>query len=213
MANLKKFFLKQQQKIADLAGQNCNIVRPAYGSAANTETTVASNVKIKVEVAQAKLSQSPYTSVTYYTIFGKRSLFQAGDIIIPDEPGSTTPPVTVVSYSPLEECMGVATSRIGKICYTDGSLSSSDMYTNVRFDWVGPGFPLSPGIDYIKDLLAVPSKKAVLFTRTNLQSQNNLSNMSGLRLVETDGISEVRWIIKVVDVVNNITILTLSQEY
>lgn len=211
MANLKRYFLRQQQKIAELAGQTCEIYRPSYSTVANTETLVAST-KIKVEVSQARLSQSPYTSVTYYTIFGNRSLFQAGDIIVPTESGSTTPPVTVVSYSPIEECMGVAMSRVGKIAYTSGSISSSNMYTNVRFDWVGPGFPLSPGLDYLNDILTVPSKKAVLYTRTNLQAQNNTAEMSGLRLIESDGINEIRWIIRVVDVVNNLTILTLSQE-
>lgn len=213
MANLKKFFLKQQQKIAYLVGQNCSIVRPNYGSTANTESTVISNVKIKLEVAQAKLSQAPYTSVSYYTVFGKRSLFQAGDVIIPNEPGSTTPPVTIISYSPVEECIGVATSRVGKICYTSGNYSSEDIYTNVRFDWVGSGFPMAPGLDYIKDLLAVPSKKVVLYTRQNIKAQNLAADIAGLRFVETDGTQEVRWIIKVADVINNITILTLSQEY
>jgi hypothetical protein len=210
MPNLRKVFDKYNKKIAQLAGQNFALKRPDYSVVDNTPATVLSSVKFKVEVAPPRLSQETFINVSYYTIFGDRKLLRAGDILFPLETTeSTTPPVTVLNFSPIEECMGFRTSRVGKLTYD----IDTNVYTTVYFDWVGSGYPGSSFQETLSGALAIPTKKAVLFTRTSIKPQSNSNEVQGMRLIETDGTTEVRWVVKLVDQIGNLTQLTLEQEH
>lgn len=207
--SLNDSFLFYETVIAKIAGQSCNILRPNYAVEDNLPVSHLSNTKIKMEpVAGAKLAHATFPNVALYTIFGDRSKFQTGDIIQPNGSGSTTPPVTVLSYSPLEECIGFSTSRLGRLC----SDLNTDLFLNVYFDWVSAGFPASTLPENLAGALGIPSKKAVLFSRPGFLPQN-LQDSHGYRLVEVDGTREVRWVIKLIDVIGSLTQLTLEEDH
>lgn len=211
MVSLRSTFDKYQKKLASISGQTVNILRPNYSTIVNTNTTVYTSIKLKMEVTTPKLVQGKFTNVEYYAVFGDRNKFQPGDIIVPTESTSSTPPVTVLHYSPLEEAIGFRTSRIGKI--TQSYVSPYDpVYENVYFDWVGTGYPGSIFGQELAGALGTPTKKIVLYTRTNIKPQSNTDEVQGMRFVESDGTTEIRWVIKLVDQIGNITQLTLEPD-
>lgn len=195
--------------IGKIAGQACNILRPNYSSSDNLPVSHLSNTKIKMEPGnRARLAHFSFPNVLLYTVFGDRSHFRPGDIIQPTGSDSTTPLVTILSYSPLEECIGFSTSRLGRICSDLGH----DLFVNVRFEWVSSGFPASTMPENLAGALSIPIKKAVFFTRPGFTPQT-LEDSHGYRLVEVDGTREVRWVIKLIDVIGNLTQITLEEDH
>lgn len=208
MSNLYNLFHKYNKTIARIAGQPVTVKRPNYSVVNNTPATITS-IKLKVEKATAVgLAMPRFTNAEYYAIFGDRTKFLPGDIIFPTDPNSSTPPVTVIHYSPLEECIGVRTSRIGKIT----EAIDDTVYENVYFDWIGVGYPGSSYGEQLAGSLGIPTKKALLYTRTNIQPHSNPDEIQGMRLIETDGTVEVRWRVKLVDQIGPLTQFTVEPD-
>lgn len=209
--NLNKIFLKYEKRIAMLSGQRCNIYRPNYSAIDNAlGSPIYSNVKVKMEVTSPRFAMWSFTNNILYTIFCDRKLIQPGDVIVPIE-GHSTPPVTVLNMSPLEECVGFSSAREARISLT--VLTADDIYRHVRFEFVpSTAFPGSGLREAMENQFLVPSKKVVLFSRDNLKSSEVDWEVQGVRFIETDGETETRYIIKLVESIGNLVQLTLSQE-
>lgn len=218
---LRKLFNKYQTRLGELGGQECSIYRPDYTVVDNSlGSPLNTNKKYKVEIAGPRFAQRSFTNVAYVAIFGNRNLIQAGDVIVPTESGSSTPALTVLNISPIEEAVGFFTERIGKITLNTTD-PTKDIYTNIRYQWVsGSGFPGSAFTDQLRASLAVPIQKVVLYSRDNISPENVDYEVQGMYFVETDGSfspdaneTQRRWIIKLVEKVGNLTQLTLEQDH
>lgn len=186
-----------QIQLGETFGQAFNIVRPNYGQVDNTPALIGT-INAKVEKTTIKLAQPATANMDGYAVFGNRALFVPGDILIPTQANSSTPAVTILSYSDGEECVSVRTSRVGKIS-TDVTNASKDIYTNVYYDWVGQGFTFPPNYESLEGALNRTTKRVMLWTRTNIQQQNSVRDVQGLHFVETDGTEPVYWTVKLVD--------------
>ncbi len=218
-SKLRKIFNKFQTQVGRLGGQKCNIYRPDYSVVDNAlGSPLYSGVKIKVEVTRPRYSQFAFTNVAYVAIFGNRNLFTAGDVIVPTEAGSTTPAVTVINISPMEEAVGIFTPRSGRLMLNVGFDSAMDtgtyIYKNVKYQWVsGSGFPGSSFTNNLAGALAIPTQKIVLFTRDNISPQNTSYEVQGVHFIEDDGAYLRKWVVKLVEVSGNLTQLTLEQDH
>lgn len=204
-----KSFYWMQVQLGIMFGQPCAIQRPDYTQIDGTPATIVPSIRIKVEPTNAKLTQARFLNADYYAVFGNRALFQPGDLIVPLGPMSNTPPVTIVSYSPNEECTGIRSQRVGSIYQ---NMDYPAVYTSVRFDFVGEGFPGSSLEQNLSGALSIPTKKAVLWARPNLRPEDNTSDIVGMRLVEEDGSNPIAWIIKQIDLIGPLAFLTLEEE-
>ena len=202
------FFNDFVQLAGELSGQPVRVERPDYETPNYSEGEIIAPRKIyKVERTTNRLAQPTYTNLELYAVFGDRSLIQAGDVLIPLDPKSTTPIVTLVNISDQEECLGFRTNRIGAI-----RNGTKDLFTNVRFDFVGEGFPASPLEREIKTSLEIPTKKINIFTRD--LDKNNLNEVydnEGLLFIETDIEEQTRWRIETVDEIGNLMVLICKE--
>jgi hypothetical protein len=178
--SVESYYLKASRFIGLRYGQQCNVYRPPLGATVDQTPTLIYSGKIKVEISTSRLSQALGSGIEHYTIFGRRDLFQKGDIIVPTGgSNTTTPPVTIASYSPLEECIGFKTSRIGAI-----KNGTDNVFTNIYFDFVmDSNYPGSALNKELKDSLGVPSLQAIMFNRT---LHTSTRDEEGLILYETD---------------------------
>jgi hypothetical protein len=150
---------------------------------------------------------------TYFTITGNRFNFQPGDILVPVD--SEFPPITVLNYDYNMPCIGFRSSRIANVNLSyssDGTQNS--VYTNVYFDWCAPTSPTGGLIDQLSEALGVSNKKVVMWTRINLQPQNNDALVSGWRIQEIDGLNAInlqpRWVVKSLTQQGNLTIFNID---
>lgn len=208
MPNLFNLFEDGHKKIAKIAGQQVYILRPNYTIQDNTPVFL-NNIKLKAEKATAvSLVMPRFTNGEYFALFGDRSKFQPGDLIFPQDGTSSTPKMTVIQYSPLEEAIAIRTSRICKLTRA----IDDPIYENVYFDWIGQGYPGSSYGEQLAGALGIPTKKAILYTREGIQPQNNTYDIQGIRLIETDGDVQIRWKVKLVDQIGNLTQLTVEPD-
>lgn len=208
MSSLYSLFANAHKKIALLAGQDITVSRPNYNIVDNVPTTITS-IKLKAEKATALgLAMPRFTHAEYYALFGDRGKFQPGDLLIPTNSQSSTPIMTVVNYSPMEEAIAVMTSRICKLTKSIDDI----VYDNVYFDWIGTGYPGSSYGEQLAGALGIPTKKALLFTRQGIQPQMNEYEIQGMRLIESDGDVDIRWKVKLVDQIGNLTQLTVEPD-
>lgn len=197
MSETVGLFNDLQIQLGEVFGQSFNIVRPNYSIVNNTPASVGA-INAKIEKTTVKLAQPATANLDAYAVFANRSLFAPGDILVPTQANSSTPTVTILSYSDGEECVAFRSSRVGKIS-TDVTDSSKDLYTNVYYDWVGQGFTFPPNYESLEGGLNRTTKRVMLWTRPNIQQQNSVREVQGLHFVETDGTQPVYWTIKLVD--------------
>lgn len=216
---LRKIFNTYQTKLGQLGGQKCDIYRPDYTIVDNAlGTAIHTGIKIKAEVTRPRLAQFSFGNVKCVAIFGNRNLFRVGDVIVPTESGSSTPAITVISVSPMEEAIGILSFRVGRIMLNVGTDTDMDtgtfVYKNVRYQWVtDSGFPGSTFSQNLSGALSIPTQKMVFFSRENTSPQNTEYEVQGLHFVEDDGDFKRKWVVKLVEVDGNLTQFTLEQDH
>ena len=202
---------------ADSFGQLFNIYRPNPASVDQTPTLIGSNIILFVKPGGGSFAIPRLGGVNYFTVTGNRSNFLPGDILIPTNPNSEVPIVTVLNYDINVPCVAFRTARKGNIVY---SLNAGDtVYTNVYFDFVTVTTPESGLIDQLSDALSVPNTKIVCWTRPNIQPQNTTNpstgvatDINGMRMIVTDGANNPRYVFKSCTQIGNITIFGVLQE-
>lgn len=200
---LNSVYLKYQQKAGELGGQLVSIKRPDYTATDQTPVLRFNSKRMKVERSGPRFAQPGYADVEYYCIFGDRNTFRSGDMLFP-KAGSSTPPVTILNFSPIEECVGF---RTGRICKIVNGLNE-DVFTNVYFDFIGESFPGAELDREVRSSLKIPSTRAVLWKR---DFQTTTRNAEGLMLIEIDGLTETRWLIQQTDATGNMVVLFLKR--
>lgn len=202
--NLRNIFHNYNVYLAEIAGQNFSVRRPDYTITNGTPTVVHTQKKFKCEKTGPRLGQPGYSGVEYYAIFGNRNLFSPGDLLVPLESTSSTPIVTVLSYSPLEECVGFRTSRLGEI-----RNGTTVIYSNVYFDFISSSaFPGAQLNREVESSLEIPSKKITIYKR-NLATLTRQDE--GLLFVEMDTDEKKRWKIEQIDDVGNMSVLIVKE--
>lgn len=194
-------YLKWQQRAGEWGGQLMTLKRPDYTVQDQEPATTHTGIRMKVERTGPNFAISGYVGIEYYAIFGNRDLFQTGDMIFSS---SSTPPVTILNLSPIEECVGFKTERKGKIMNGEELL-----YDNVYFDFIGVGYPGSELDREMRASLDIPSVKVVLHARELVTSTRNAE---GLMLVQTDGIPGLRWRIRQIDQSGDLYVLHLKED-
>ncbi len=210
MANLtERAYNDYNKEIGRQFGQKFNIYRPPLGTTIDqTPTLVYSNKMFKVEKTGPILAQPGIYNLEYYAVFGDFSLLQKGDILVPQQDDSDTPVITFVSKSPSEGARGFRTSRICKI--GTSKYDSDVVYSNVRFDFIPIGFPRSQFDELLPGAGADPIMGAILYARPNIQTyiaapnNNQPYDVLGMYLTETDGTNEIRWVVRLIEVIGNI---------
>lgn len=204
MSALSKFN-QGRELLAKIAGQRCTVSTPDY-TAQDQTPVLQRTVKLKYETTGPRLAQVKAPNVEWYTIFGRLSYFQAGDVIqaVADR-YTTSPRITVLNYSPFEEVISFKTSRTGNI------LNGRNLvYENVYFEIIaGSLYPGSPFEREMKSSLGVPSTQAVMYMRDLTTATRDAE---GLYLVETDVSPEVTWVIQQVNPFGNMLQLILQRD-
>lgn len=203
MPNFNQFnnlYLKWQQKAGEWSGQLMTIKRPNYTIVDQEPSTLFTGIRMKVERTGPNFAISGYIGAEYYAVFGDRKLFQPGDMIFSS---TSTPPVTVLNYSPIEECVAIKTEHKGKIMNGEELI-----YNNIYFDFIGVGYPGSELDREMRASLDIPSVRVIMHSR---QLQTSLRNAEGLMLVQTDGIENLRWMIRQIDQSGDLYVLHLKQ--
>lgn len=207
-SHLNTLYLKGQPIIAEYFGQVCSTGRPDYSVVDNTPVTVITQRKLKLEKVNRLLVHPDVRLVEFYASIGKRSGMSPGDIIFPSnlpfEGGSTTPPITIVNISPVEDVIGIRTDRVCSI-----SNGSTEIFTNVRYSVIGNLFTEGPIAN--RNQLAtsdVPTRRIVMY-------QRNLANLTrdseGLIITETDSVEQSRWNVLQADLVGNVEVILLDK--
>lgn len=205
MPNLRNIQQYYNLKIAALAGQQFTLGRPDYAVADNTPATVTSPILYKVEKTGTSLPQPKGPAMEAYAVFGDRNKIRCGDVLIPLESTLNTPVVTVLNISPVEECNGFRTDRLGEI-----RNGEEVIFSNVYFDFApGSAFPGRPLLDNLQDSLNIPDIKVNMFKRDLSTSTRNLE---GLMLVEMDTNAEYRWRIKAMSLTGSLMQLVLEED-
>lgn len=200
-----KKYDRGRKHLASIIGQRVTVSRPDYTAVDQTPVLVR-NILAKVETCTPRYSQSKIPNCEYYAFFGDILPVESGDVItvVPGQK-STTPTVTIESFSPGEECVGIKTTRVGSI-----RNGTEDVYTNVRFDFLpGSNYPGSPLQRQLQNELGVPSTTVVMYFR---DLATNTRDAEGLFLVETDVSPEVRWRIEQVNRYNNVMQMVLERD-
>jgi hypothetical protein len=216
MSQLPTLFNYAYQQAANIFGQQFAVYRPPQGLTIDqTPTLVNWGVPLSVRMGGGRFAVPNFGGVQYFTITGDRSSFLPGDVLVPLASGTTQiPTITVLNYSDNFPAVGFRTSRVGYISYTidAGNL----IYTNVYFDWLTmPTIPGAGDTDLLSGALGVPTKRLALWTRPNIQEQNNTTSsgaIQGMRILPTDGLVPNRYTIKAVTNIGNLTIFTVDEE-
>lgn len=204
MSNLYSVFETWQAQIGKIAGQKFNILRPDYTIVDNTPVTRFIGRKYKVEKTGSKLAQPSLPGLEYYVVFGNRDLFQPGDILQRTQSNSSTPDVTILSYSPIEECIAFRTSRTGTL-----KSGQTDVYTNIKFEFVNRASFLSTPLDpRVEAALGIPGNNAVMWRRELITATRD---GEGLVLYETDKAVQRRWTVVNASELGDLMILTLNE--
>lgn len=203
LGHQEKRFLRSQIELAKRYGQRFGLYRPNY-SAVDNSLVFVQNIKLKAEKTGPRLTQGEVARAEYYAVFGNYLKLQKGDVLVPIESHTTTPKLTIISYSRFEETVAVRLNRTGAI-YRD--LQDPPVYTNVLFDWIADsGFPGSTLAENIAGSLAIPTRKMITYTRDNIRPEMYLNGeVQGMYFVETDGNGTVTWDIKLVENIGNTT--------
>lgn len=188
-----------------------NIYRPNFNVVDQTPALLGS-FPLTVTPGGSKYAIPNLAGVMYFTITGNRSNFLPGDIIIPVNSNSEIPPITILNYDQNLPCIGFRTSRIMNIVYT---LNAGDVvYTNVYCDFASQTTERSGLIEDLSGALDISNTKIVLWSRTNIQPQNNIlgSEIAGMKVVSADGINKIRFTVQDTTVVGNLQLFQVDQE-
>lgn len=212
---IKKAYDDYNKEIGRLFGQTISIYRPPLSTTVDqTPTLIASNVSYKVEKVGAILSQPGLYNMEFYAIFGDFSAIQKGDLLVPTDPESDTPVVTVISKSPGEGTRGIRTNRTCRLVkHIDSDTNVEDViYSNVRFEFLPTAYQRTQFDDMAVAAGASPTISVVLFSLPNMQMNKVLYDIEGVRLIENDGTTNVRWVVKLIEEIGNVMHLTLTQD-
>lgn len=204
MSRESNLFDKEMKKVGRIMGVSCAVYRPDYTAADQTGTLALSD-KFRMDTQALRYLEPAFPGVYAFEIFGDRKNVQAGDIIIPSATADG-PAVTVMHVAPMKAMVGILTDSIGKI---RESVSDTVLYTNVRFQWVGPSFPGSGLNDALEDTVKIPKRKIAMYKRQGLGLSDPVR--PGMRLVETNNDLEYVWHIVDVVTVNNITVCAVRE--
>lgn len=180
-------------------GETFSIYRPDYTVVDNDPGPILYTRKIRVDPTTNKFAEPPFTNVSYYDIFVKKSLLQPGDIIKKSVSDGMAPAVTVSHFFDTKAITGFRTSRIGKIVNAD---DGEIVYDNVYFDFLGASYPGSSINSKLEESLRIPSVKVVMFNRPNVDKLT-------MKLVEKDSTFARMWVIEAIDYSGNTMVLTL----
>lgn len=210
---LKKAYDDYNKEIGKLFGQSCDIYRPPLGTIQDqTPSLVVSGVSYKVEKVGPILAQPGIYNTEFYAIFGDFSQIRAGDLIVPTDPESNTPIVTVINKSPGEGTRGFRTNRTCRLIKNISPETRIEdvIYSNVKFDFLPTAYQRTQFDDLAVAAGAVPSISALIYSLTNMQMNKVIYDIEGIRLIESDGTTNVRWAVKQVEEIGNTMHLTLT---
>lgn len=212
---IRKAYEDYNKEIGKFFGQSVNVYRPPLGTTVNqSPTLVASNVSYKVEKTGPILSQPGLYNIEFYAIFGDFSAIQKGDILVPTDSTSDTPAVTVINKSPGEGTRGIRTNRTCRLIRRRDPDSGTEdvIYSNVRFDFLPTSYQRTQFDELAVSAGASPSISVILYSLPNMQLNRVLYDIEGVRLIESDGTTDVRWVVKLIEEIGNIMHLTLTQD-
>lgn len=213
---LENLYNSFQADLGKLVGQSIDVYRPPYGTTVDqTPALIASGIKFKVEKGRPNLAQPGLYNIEYYSVFGDYTQILAGDVLVPTDPNSNTPPVVFLSKSPGEESKAFRAKRFCKLItnFSPETGLPNVIYSNVRFDFLPTGFPSNQFADLVLGRGITPTMSVIMFSLPNLQQINvTTHDIIGMKLVHTGGAQEVTYTIKLAEEVEPMMHLTLQQE-
>lgn len=209
MSNIPCLLNFAYQEVACLLGQPFNIYRPPYGLTVNQGPSFVGTIPLSVKPGGNRYAIPQIAGVNYFTITGDRSYFQPGDVIQPVNPNSTIPSITVLNYDVGLPCIGFRTSRL---CTMTLDIDTS-VYTNIYFDYIAMTTATHGLIEDLSGALNISHKKGVMYARPNILPQFAPNwDISGMRLIESDGTVPVRLTVQSLTTIGSLIVLNLDQE-
>jgi hypothetical protein len=226
---IKKKFATARTRLGELVGRPYDIYRPNY----NLMTLVLSEEvlpitdedadvpaappviygeslfgrrKFHMEPWGPKFAEPDMNNCHFFSLFGSISGLRFGDVLV--DPEGLSPTMTLTNFYEVKEIVAVRTHRIGQICDD----VSTVVVPAIRYEWLKYAAPAAGFTDLLAPLVSIPSKKIVVYERPELMYQN--FSVQGKRLLENDGFLNPprRWLIKLVEYIRPLIILTVEEE-
>ena len=161
MSNIyENVFNYNKKRFGELFGQPFSVKTVDYSASNQTLNNKFPQKMYKVEVGSRNLVQSPLPNGCYYCVHGDYKAINPGDVLIPLRTDTSTPTVTIISKSPMEEITAIRTSRICNI-----RNGQEVLYSNCLFDFTqGSNFPEDP-LHRVLSSPKVPENQVILYKR------------------------------------------------
>lgn len=203
--SLESKFNKAMQKAGQRMGKKApfNIYRPDYTVSDQAGPLIGTR-KYRAATQALRFLEPAFPGVTGFELFGDRQFVRSGDVLVP----VSGPTITVLhgesEVGTLDPLMGLMTDRVCSITEDRDTV----LYTNVRYQWVGPSFPGSGLNEALEDSLKLAKRKVAMYVREG----NSAPIRVGMRLLETDNDGPIYWYIADVLSVNKLTILAVRED-
>lgn len=209
--SLKDIFESNMQYFGELMGDEYDLLRPDYTAVDNTPITIASRVKFRCDPANPQFAEPRFREVEWYSVFGDRGIVLPGDILKKSDDDGMTPVITLAHHMPLKEMVGFRTTRLGTLCNTVGD----NLHTNVRFDFLGVGYPGAELNKKLETTMQIPSTRVIIYKRINLIRLRTqlIETDQTVTITKSDGTTaqfQRKWLVEEIDYTGNCMVLTIS---
>lgn len=209
--SIDELYESSMQYFGELMGDTFDVLRPDYTTTDNTPVLVHSGVKFRCDPATPQYAEPKLREIDWYSVFGDRDIVQPGDILRKTEDDGMTPVITIAHHMPIKEMVGFRSTRLGTLL----SQEEDELYTNVRFDFLGLGFPGSSINRKLEDSLRIPSTRIIIYKRLNLIRLRTqlIEKDQTVTITRPDGTTatfERAWLIEEIDYTGNCMVLTVS---
>lgn len=206
--NLPCLFNQGYTQVACALGQPFNIYRPPYASVQDQAPTLIGTTPLLVKPGGEKFAIPRINGVNYFNVTGNRGLFKPGDVLQPVDPNSSIPTITVLNYEDGQPCIAFRTSRICSVTLDLDTL----VYENIYYDYISLTVATHGLVTDLSGALDIAHKKIAMYSRTLILPQFNEYEISGMRVIETDGTVPVRYTIQGITVIGHLVVFTVDQE-
>jgi hypothetical protein len=183
-----------------------DVYRPVYTAADQFPSTPVKRVKARIDTQALRYLEPAFPGVYAYEIFTDRRVVRVGDILVPVNQNEGFTCTVLQPGTGMKGMVGILTDHTGSFREEVGNV----LYTDVKFQWVGPSFPGSGLNDAIEDSFKIPKRKVAMFVRQGIGMNPPL--LPGMRLVESDNDEAKAWFISDIVSSTNLTVMSVSDE-
>lgn len=141
------------------------------------ENYISFGVSMRLDTKGAKTQVlNPLPGVVYLVVIGLKSTLKSGNRLAPIKQDGSTPCATVIQNTEMADCVAFRSNRNGTIEVSQRD--TSQLYTNVWFDFVAATKPTEPEIAEFQESKRFETNRAVIYARQNVKK--------GMRLLDSE---------------------------